>query len=123
MGLSDLKFPITALQKQKAARTSKDHRKRTPAVFSFCGGTLSHHLRHKVSHSCRCFLLLLPGGVGVSSQRGPRIVVSQHGGNRFGIYTILQCHGSKGVAEIVEADMFQSGVYHDGQIAFSFRIK
>ena len=49
-----------------------------------------HDPRHEVSHRLRRPILLLPGGVGVGAEGEARIVVSQHTGDRFHIYTVLE---------------------------------
>ena len=46
-------------------------------------------LVHKISHLPCGLFLLLPGGVGVGSQRKPGIVMAQHTADGFYVYTIL----------------------------------
>ena len=64
-----------------------------------------HHLCHEAAHGLSGFILLLAGGVGVGSQGEARVVVPQHGRNRFYIDAILKCQRGECVSEIVEADV------------------
>ena len=57
----------------------------------------SHDLLHKVAHGFRCFVLLLPGGVGVGAKGESRVVVAQHAGHCLDVHAVLQCQGCEGV--------------------------
>ena len=70
-------------------------------------------LFHKVTHSLGSLVLFLPGGVGVGPQGETGVEVAQHGGHCFHIHTVLQGRGSEGVTEIVESEVFQSGILQD----------
>ena len=50
-------------------------------------------------------------GVGAEGETG--VKVPQHGGHRFHVHAILESCGGEGVPEIVESEMFQSGVLQD----------
>ena len=52
--------------------------------------------------------LRVGGNVGVGVQRETRRVVTEHGGHRFYIHAVLECHGREGMTEIVESDAGQS---------------
>ena len=54
-------------------------------MFFFC----SHHLCHETAHRLCGFVLLLPCGVGVGTQREARIIVTQHTADRFRVHTVL----------------------------------
>ena len=56
-----------------------------------------HHLCHKVAHSSRCLVLLLPGGVGVGAEGEPGVVVTQYRGYGFHIHAVLQGGGGEGM--------------------------
>ena len=70
-------------------------------------------LLHEVAHGGSRLVLFLPGSVGVSPQGETSVEVAQHGGHCFHIHTVLQRRGSEGVTEIVESEVFQSGILQD----------
>lgn len=72
-----------------------------------------HDLLHKFSHLLRSLLLCGSCGVGVGLEGEPCIVVPQHGGDRFDVYSALESHGSEGVTEIVEPNAGKSRVLQD----------
>ena len=87
---------------------------RKPAFLSGVFFFLSlQDLFHKVTHGLGSLVLFLPGGVGVGPQGEPGVEVAQHGGYCFHIHTVLQGRGSEGVTEIVESEVFQSGILQD----------
>ena len=92
-----------------------------PGDFGGFGWGL-HHLGHEISHSFRRLILHLAGGVGVGAEREPCVIVPQHTGDRLDVHAILQGQGGEGVPEIVEADVFQSGVLEDFLVEFHHRI-
>ena len=71
------------------------------------------NLLQKAAHNGSGFVLFLPGSVGVSPQSEPSVEVSQHGGHCFRIHTVLQRRGSESMAEVVESEVFQSGILQD----------
>ena len=71
------------------------------------------NLLHEAAHSGSGFVLFLASGVGVGPQSEPSVEVAQHGGHCFHIHTVLQGRGSEGVTEIVESEVFQSGILQD----------
>ena len=75
--------------------------------------SVSHDLLHEVPHGFRCFVLLLPGGVGVGAESESRVVVAQHAGHRFDIHAVLQRQGCEGVSEVMKSDVFQPRVFQD----------
>ena len=80
-----------------------------PAFFAFF---CSHDLLHEVSHGFRCFVLLLPGGVGVGAEGESSVVMAQHAGHRLDVYAVLQCQGCKGMSfAIMGADVHESCVF------------
>ena len=60
-------------------------------------GRLPNHLCHEFSHGFRRLFLHLVGDIAVYVQRECRRVVPQHGGERFGVHTILQHQGGEGM--------------------------
>lgn len=56
-----------------------------------------HHLFHEAAHLLRCLFLHLTSGVGIGAQGESCVIVPQHRGDCFHIYTILQRHGGEGV--------------------------
>ncbi len=56
----------------------------------------SQHLGHEGPHLLGGVVLSLSGGVGVSAEGKPRVVVAQHGGHRFCINAVLKGHGGGG---------------------------
>ena len=70
-------------------------------------------LLHEVAHGGSRLVLLLASGVGVGPQSEPSVEMAQHGGYSFYIHTVLQGRGSEGVTEIVESEVFQSGILQD----------
>ena len=71
------------------------------------------NLLQKAAHNGSGFVLFLPGSVGVGAQGETGVEVAQHGGHCFHIHTVLQGRGSEGVTEIVESEVFQSGILQD----------
>ena len=71
------------------------------------------YLRHEVSHLFCGTSLHLPRGVRVGAERKAGVVVTQHRGYCFDIYTVLQCQGRECVSQVVEPDMLQSCVLED----------
>ena len=82
-----------------------------------------HHSFHEVPHLLRCLFLHLPCGVGVGSQSEACVIVPQHRGDGFHIYAVLQRHGSEGVPEIVEPDVFQPCVLQDLLVKLGDRVR
>ena len=80
-----------------------------PALFS----SVLHDLLHEGAYGLSSLVLLLPRGVGVGAEGESGIVVPQHAGYGLHVYTVLQGRGSEGVAEIMEANMRESGVLQD----------
>ena len=87
--------------------------RKLPKSFDFGSFLRSHDLLHEVAHGFSRFILLLSGGVGVGAEGKSSVVVAQHTGHRFDVYTVLQCQGCEGMAEVVESDVFQPGVLQD----------
>ena len=58
-----------------------------------------------ISHGLRCFLLRrsCDMGIGVQGEAGGE--VTQHTADRLDVYSILECDGSEGVAEVMESDL------------------
>ena len=80
-----------------------------PGVFGVAG-LLLHHLGHEAAHGFRRLILHLPGGVGVGAEGEARIVVAQHTGDRLDIHPVLEGQRGECVYDVVETDVFQSGV-------------
>ena len=57
----------------------------------------SDNAREDIAHGLGGFQLRVGGNVGVGVQREACGVVAQHGGYRFHIHTVLECHGGEGV--------------------------
>ena len=91
-------------------------------VFLFSAVVLQD-LCHKISHGLRRLILHLPGGVGVGSERESGIVVSQHAADGFYVYAVLKCQSCEGVSEVVEADMFQLGIFQDFFMEFHHGVR
>ena len=83
-----------------------------PGAFGGSGVGL-HHLGHEISHSFRCLILHLAGGVGVGSEGKACVIVAQHTGDRLDVHSVLQGQSSEGVPKIMEADMLQSSILED----------
>ena len=83
---------------------------------------VSERLLQKASHLCRCLLLYLVGGVGVGSEGEPGTAVPQHAGYGLYIDSVLQGEGCEGVPQIMEADMFQSGILENLLMELHHRI-
>lgn len=94
----------------------------TGALCCFLEALLSH-LRHETAHGLRCLVLLLPRGVGVCPQGESSVVVAQHGGHRLDVHAVLESQGGEGVAQIVEPEVFQSGVFQDALVKGSYGIR
>ena len=75
--------------------------------------SLLYDLPQDVAHGLGGFVLLLTGGVGISAQSEPGVIVPQHGGHGFHVHAVLEGCGGEGVTEIMEPDMLQSGVLQD----------
>ena len=73
----------------------------------------SHDLLHEVAHGFRCFVLLLPGGVGVGAKSESGVVVAQHTGHCLDVHAVLQCQGCEGMAEVMKSDVFQPCVFQN----------
>ena len=82
-----------------------------------------HHLFHEAAHLLRCLFLHLPSGVGVGTQSEACVIVPQHRGDCFHVYTILQRHGGEGMPQIVEPDVFQPRVLQDLLMKFGDGIR
>ena len=52
-----------------------------------------------------CLLLHGVGDMAVDVERGLCADVAYHGGERLDIHSVFECHRSKGVAQVVEADL------------------
>ena len=52
-----------------------------------------------------CLLLHGVGDMAVDIERGLRADVADHGRKRLDIHAVFECHGSEGVAQVVEADL------------------
>ena len=74
---------------------------------------VSECLLQQIPHRCRRLFLYLVGGVGVGGESEACAAVSQHAGHGFYIDSVLQGKGRECVPQIVEADMFQSGILKD----------
>ena len=74
-----------------------EHTRRFLRIFS-------HHLLHEAPHR-------LGGLVGAEGEAG--VVVPQHGGDGFHVHAVLQGRGGEGVAEVVEADVLNSGGFEE----------
>ena len=84
---------------------------RSSSLLLWCSLISSHHLRHEAAHGLCGFVLLLPCGVGVGTQREARVVVTQHTADGFDVHTVLKCQGRECVSEIMEAYVRQSCVF------------
>ena len=60
-----------------------------------------------------CLFLHLPSGVGVGAKSEASVIVPQHRRDCFHVHSILQCHGSEGIPQVVKPDMFQPRVLQD----------
>ena len=45
--------------------------------------------------------------MGIGIQREARRVVTQHGGHRFHVHSVLQSHGCEGMTQVMEANAWQ----------------
>ena len=74
---------------------------------------LSRVLRHLIAQASvdlgGSFTQHVAGVVGVYVQGGSRRYMPQHGGKGLDVHTIFQCHGGKGVAQIVKSDLLAPG--------------
>ena len=75
-------------------------------VFSYC-------LPYHIAHGIRCFSHHIRRGVGVGAEGEARAVMPQGAGQGLHIHPILERQRCEGVPEIVESEMFQSGVLQD----------
>ena len=83
----------------------------------------SHYLLHEAPHRFSSLVLHLAGGVGVGAEGEAGIVVAQHGGDGFDIDAILEgCRGER-VAEVVEAEVFNSGGFEELLVDIHHRIR
>ena len=92
-----------------------------PGVLGIAGLPL-HDLGHEAAHGFRCLILHLPGGMGVGAQGEARVVVAQHTGDRLDIHPVLEGQRGEGMTQIMEADVFQSGVLEDLLMEFHHRV-
>ena len=60
-------------------------------------------------------------GVGAQGEAG--VIVPQHTGDRLDVHTVLQGQCGEGMAQIVKADMFQSGILEDLLMEFRHRVR
>ena len=65
----------------------------------------------ETAHSIRCLLLHGGGNMGVCVQGKTRRVVSQHSGEGFYVYTILQGQNRECKPQVMESDSFQSSPF------------
>ena len=72
-----------------------------------------YNLFHECPHGLGCLVLLLPRGVGVGAEGKSGIVMAQHAGHSLHVHTVLQGRGGEGMTEIMEADVWESGVFQD----------
>ena len=93
-------------------------RKAELLAWLFSAFSALHNLCHKISHSFRCSVLLLPGGVGVGAEGEARIIVPQHTADRFHVHAVLESQGRECVSQVVEADVLQVGVFQDFLVEF-----
>ena len=70
-----------------------------------------HDLLYEVPHGLGGFVLFLPGGVGVGAEGESGVVVAQHAGYRLDVHAVLQSRGCEGVPQIMEPDVFKSGIF------------
>ena len=70
-------------------------------------------LLHEAAHGGSRLVLLLASGVGVGAQGETSVEVAEHGGDSLYVHAVLQGRGSEGVTEIVESEVFQSGILQD----------
>ena len=94
---------------QKTQRTRKEVR--LPNRCAVCFFRSLSHLRHKVAHGLRCFVLLLAGGVGVGAEGEPCIVVSQHGGDCLDIHAVLEGQFAKVCGRLWRTSSFHSAAF------------
>lgn len=80
-------------------------------------------LRYEVAHGLGGLVLLLAGGVGVRPQREPGVIMPQHDRDRFDVHTVLEGQGGEGVAEIVEPEVLQPGVFQDALVQRGHRVR
>ena len=73
----------------------------------------SHHLLHEISHRLGGLVLHLAGGVSVGAESETGVVVAKHGGDGFHVHAVLQGRGGECVAEVVEAEMLNSGGFEE----------
>lgn len=72
---------------------------------------------------CAASSCFLAGGVGVGPQGKACVVVAQHGGDGFDVHAVLESQGGEGVAEIVEPEMLQTGVFQDPLVKGGHRVR
>lgn len=58
--------------------------------------------RNLAVNSCRRLLLHGVGDMAINIERGFRADMTYHGGQRFDVHAVFQCHGGEGVAEVVK---------------------
>ena len=80
-------------------------------------------LLQQVSHLCRRLLLHLIRSMGVGGEGESGTAVTQHAGHGFDIDSVLQGQGCEGVPQIMEADVFQSGILEDLLMELHHRIR
>ena len=73
----------------------------------------SHDLCHEIAHLLGGAFLHLPRDVGVGSQCESRIEVTEHTGDRFHVYTVLQRQRCECVSQVVKSQVFQPSILQD----------
>lgn len=61
--------------------------------------------------------------MGIGAKGEPRIVVAQHGGDRFDVRDVLEGHGNEGVTKIVEPNAGKSRVLQDTLVEGGDRVR
>lgn len=99
---------------EKTQRTGREVQLPVRCAVSFFPLYPSLHLHREIPHGLDSFILFLTGGVNVSPQGEPGVIVSQHGGHGPDVHTALEGQGGGSVSEIMEPMCF-------GPVSFRIR--
>ncbi len=81
-----------------------------------------HDLGHEVAHSFCSLVLYLTGGVGVGAESEACVVVAQHAADRFDVHAVLESYCGEGVAQGVQWDVLQVGIFEDLFVEFCYGV-
>ena len=81
-----------------------------------------HDLGHEVTHGFCGLVLDLACGVGIGAEGEACVVVAQHTADRLYVDAVLEGYGGEGVAQGVQGDVLQVGIFEDLFVEFCYGV-